>query len=1023
MVNIRKQNQPAGGYALASVVIAAVILMSILAILLQYIVALSVYSRNIRHTFASNNAAVSGVLAASKCYTQDLSLGDSDLSAKYGCVMDGASTETLGANSAEVYSYQARASGRLRYSIGALLVGKINQGFLNHTSEFKARIPRSPVEPLADATRIANSDTHTCVIASGKVYCWGRNTYGQLGNGTTSPSKSYHSPVAVDMSSSSSSLRGKVVTDISVGNSFTCALAGGEIHCWGRNAYGQLGNGSRSSSSRPVKINTLSPNNPIQDKRVSYIQSRRDGTCVLASGEAYCWGRLRGLGGYASHATEVSDFQSPIYRQEIVDLPNPVRIGSASYGYLKNAPISQLAMTDSGVCMLSRGAVYCIGGVLRKDTYELTTDGIQRFHWSETYGMRPPTPYPHQTHLTAETNNNLISSITSGSTHVCGITTSEKVYCWGGNSVGQLGNGRKAGSDENYYYPYEYLPPKFEPEAVRGIPASEAGVRQLSSNGGSFIGHHTCAVTNKSKLYCWGDNFYGQVGVGSTPDQVLTAKEINLNGLPVEQVATSSVGTCAIAGGFVYCWGDVEKQTTEHYDPDILSSYSNQQFLVDSSVNTPTQIDLSTLNISPKDVQNHSRSVDGYCGASQTGTVYCWNHSKGSSFNNSKGQLGDGTTTPRRTPVSIHTKHAANIKGKSFSQVASGWHHACGLSGGRVYCWGSNNHGQLGSNNASIQFSTTPVEVATNGSSPLKGSLVTDISAGKETTCAVSEAKVYCWGRNDHYQAGNGGSNIHRPNAIDMSSSDSSLRNKKVVQVAVGANHACALANDNTIHCWGKNSEGQVGSGSTTSGSQPPRQVDTQTNSSPLYRKDIKMLTAGDNHTCAATYPEREVGSKVACWGANNKGQLGINGTANSAKPALSLENSGSDPYVIIDMDANTSNTCTVRAVGTESSPRVGCWGDNGRWQLPNDSSRSLGFSNKIVEKQASKLTNASTNLRYVATGVGTTCAGDTKFICWGYIEGITSQLGKYIIANSAFSANPRPQETSPTEGGEVILY
>ena len=104
---------------------------------------------------------------------------------------------------------------------------------------------------VTSQSTISAGYTHSCMIRNGRAYCWGDNTYGELGNGTTTSSST---PVAV---ATSGVLSGVILTQITAGYYFTCALSStGSVYCWGRNAEGELGNGTTTASSTPVAVST-----------------------------------------------------------------------------------------------------------------------------------------------------------------------------------------------------------------------------------------------------------------------------------------------------------------------------------------------------------------------------------------------------------------------------------------------------------------------------------------------------------------------------------------------------------------------------------------------------------------------------------------------------------------------------------------------------------------------------------------------------------------------------------------------
>jgi hypothetical protein len=205
--------------------------------------------------------------------------------------------------------------------------------------------------------------------------------------------------------------------------------------------------------------------------------------------------------------------------------------------------------------------------------------------------------------------------------------------------------------------------------------------------------------------------------------------------------------------------------------------------------------------------------------------------------------------------------------GSGVTAVAAGVLHTCALKGGQVYCWGYNGAGQHG--DGTNVNRTTPTLVA-NGAMGNSG--VTAIAAGWDHTCALKGGQVYCWGWNADGQLGDGTTTQRTTPTLVA---NGAMGNSGVTAIAAGAFHTCALKGGQ-VYCWGYNSGGVLGDGTTTQRTTP-----TLVANGAMGNSGVTAITAKGWHTCALK------GGKVYCWGVNGNGQLGDNTTTYRTTPTL----------------------------------------------------------------------------------------------------------------------------------------
>jgi alpha-tubulin suppressor-like RCC1 family protein len=358
----------------------------------------------------------------------------------------------------------------------------------------------------------------------------------------------------------------------------------------------------------------------------------------------------------------------------------------------------------------------------------------------------------------AETATNVTAGGSNHSGHTCVVTTGGGVKCWGDNTYGQLGDGTTVN--------------RAAPTAVNGL---EGGVAAV------VVGaEHSCALTSTGAVVCWGDNSAGQLGDGTS---ILRTTPTPVSGLAsgITAIAAGLYHTCALTtvGGAV-CWGNNavgqlgDGTTTSRRTPTAVIGLPSAASVIAASGSQHT------------------------CAVTASGGAWCWGL-------NSNGQLGDGTTTSKSTPVAV-----SGLGNGVVAVVAGGWHTCAVTTSGGLQCWGYNGSGQLGDGTTTDRWTPAGVNGLSSG--------VAGVAAGQQQSCAVTTAGgLRCWGANGNGELGDG-TTTSRSTPVQVNGLES-----QVTAFAVGRWHACAVITDGDVLCWGRNEFGQVGDGSTATRLTPVR--------------------------------------------------------------------------------------------------------------------------------------------------------------------------------------------------------
>ncbi|MDP6661833.1 MAG: hypothetical protein QF545_02700 [Candidatus Thalassarchaeaceae archaeon] len=374
------------------------------------------------------------------------------------------------------------------------------------------------------------------------------------------------------------------------------------------------------------------------------------------------------------------------------------------------------------------------------------------------------------------------------------------------------------------------------------FPGSTVGsIHSLTAIGAGF--NYTCVVMDNNGMKCWGRGADGYLGNGNNYD-IHTPVNVNMPTHPpnaVEMSGGDGHHSCLIASnGSFYCWGEDGSGQIGHghyscwgacWEPHGPSTLGGQAALTIVT------------------------GLHHTCAIAVDLTLYCWGQ-------DIKGQVGNGEgVTDVLAPQEIGLP-----LGRTAVSINAGMDATCViLDNGSGMCWGSNQYGHLGDGTNDSSDIPTPISVL-----PENRSLVA-LDVGFMHTCGIlDDGSVYCWGNNSHGQLGDG-TNITSAYARAASLPPGRM----AISIDAGREHTCAILDDSSAYCWGRNTEGQIGDG-TTDNSSTPVSVSMPSG------LGVAEITAGNFHTCAVA-----TNGSVYCWGGHGQGALGLGEDVDSDIPAF----------------------------------------------------------------------------------------------------------------------------------------
>jgi alpha-tubulin suppressor-like RCC1 family protein len=580
--------------------------------------------------------------------------------------------------------------------------------------------PPFQVPGVTTALQVGAGGDHACALTATGILCWGANYSGQLGLGTGMTDANLHAPTAPMLTGN--------FTEIAVGDGHVCARKDdGTLWCWGENATGELGNGNQTDNPVPQPVPGIA--------NVVHVTAHQSSTCVLlANNDAYCWG--------ADSYGQLGD------GQDTYDVLNPVKLASN---------VAQVVPGAEHICVLMLdGSIKCIGddgsgqlgdGALLESLVPVQVTGLTDAtylaagwthvcvnHPSNTMGCWGENSYgaygdgteTQQTAPGSVTLNNagtapfgVVSSIAAGNNFTCAVDSGNAPWCWGYNSEGEEGTGNTnlrhkpqavstltgvqkiaAGYDfscalktDGTVACWGYNSDGQIGNNMQGTnalaPATVPidGVVDIAAGGGHVCVIKTGGTTPATPgIYCWGANDSGQLGVPkATTSSAVPVQAASVTGPPWPvQIGAGNSHTCirygGATGGTVSCWGD-------NYEDELGNGMNNSGSYMPGPVSGLSDaIDLSVL-------------AQTSCAVKYSGGVVCWGW-------NDIGQIGDGTAGPSAMK-SLPTPTAVALP--NVIKVARGYQFTCGMeSGGKVWCWGANDNGELGQGTLLKEHALTP---------------------------------------------------------------------------------------------------------------------------------------------------------------------------------------------------------------------------------------------------------------------------------------------------------------------------
>lgn len=644
--------------------------------------------------------------------------------------------------------------------------------------------------------------THALLITStGRIFAWGDNASGQLGDGSVSAKST---PTLITFSSLSSNER---ITSIAAGFNHSLAITSlGRVFAWGANASGQLGNGTTNLRSTPTLISVANLNS--SETIISVYAGLNHSMVLTSSSRVFAWGAN-------------ADGELGIGSTSSANTPTLVSFTNLNQG----ETISNLYVGEKHSFALTSS----------KRVWSWGANNANQINNSSSVRLTSPTLVSFSGLIQGET----ISSLIPGGQHSLAITSNARVYAWGDNDSGQLGNG---------------LIQRLQSPTFISIPNLSQG-ETISSIHAGF--KHTFAITSNNQLYAWGLNTQGQLGdyslVSKSTPRIITISMLGDSAYSLQtNLSNNSTSFLTTTQGHVYGWGQNQ----------------NGKLGDDSTIFRTSPVKVNFTDLSPGEHVLSIKSGNLHSIAlTNQGKIFSWG-------DGSSGALGTGGTTSRLIPTV--TPINALISNEIIVAIEVGGNHSLALtSNGRVFGWGLNSRGQLGI--GSTINSLTPTLLTFPNL--LSSERIQSIHAGNEHNFAITtNGRVFGWGFNASNVLGNNtsvNSTVSLPTLFTFNLN----QGETITKIYPGITHNFAITSAQRVFAWGLNSSGQLGLGNSSNRTTPTL-VDFS--GSLTFGETMVDFALGSTHSIAITSSGR-----VFTWGNNSNGQLGNGTTSSSSTPVL----------------------------------------------------------------------------------------------------------------------------------------